>query len=95
MDHWRKLLPEGAFLDVCYEDVVADQETQSRRIIEYCGLEWNDACLDFHQNKRTVRTASLTQVRRPMYRSSVERWRHYEQFLQPLLDALGELAPRS
>lgn len=93
MEHWRKVLPEGAFLDVQYEDIVADQEAQSRRIIEYCGLEWNDACLDFHRNKRPVKTASMAQVRQPMYKSSVERWRNYEKFFGPLFDALGELAP--
>ena len=71
MDHWRKVLPAGAFLDVQYEDIVADQEAQSRRIIEYCGLEWSDACIDFHQNKRAIRTASVAQVRQPMYN---RRW---------------------
>jgi hypothetical protein len=93
MEHWRKVLPAGAFLDVNYEDIVADQESQARRLIEYCGLEWNDACLDFHNTKRSIRTASLTQVRQPIYTTSVERWRHYEKFLEPLLDALGDLAP--
>jgi len=93
MDHWRRVLPEGAFLDVQYEDIVADQEAQSRRIVEYCGLEWNDACLDFHRNKRPVKTASMAQVRQPIYRSSVERWRPYEKFLGPLFDALCDLAP--
>src|SRR5574340_384083 len=93
MEHWRKLLPGGAFLDVQYEDIVADQEAQARRIIEYCGLEWNDACLDFHKNKRPISTASMTQARQPIYKSSVERWRPYEKFLGPLLDALGELVP--
>jgi tetratricopeptide (TPR) repeat protein len=93
MEHWRNVLPAGAFLDVQYEDIVADQEAQSRRIIEYCGLEWSDACIDFHKNKRSVRTASVTQVRQPIYRSSVERWRPYEKFLGPLLDALGDLVP--
>ncbi|MDP4027598.1 MAG: tetratricopeptide repeat protein [Gallionella sp.] len=93
MAHWRNVLPEGAFLDVRYEDVVADQEAQSRRIIDYCGLEWNDACLDFHRNERAVKTASMAQVRRPIYQSSVERWRSYEKFLEPLFDALGDLAP--
>ncbi len=88
MEHWRKVLPDGAFLDVQYEDIVADQEAQSRRLIEYCGLEWNDACLNFHRNKRMVRTASMTQVRQPIYQSSVVRWRPYEKFLGPLLDAL-------
>lgn len=93
MEHWRKVLPAGAFLDVQYEDIVADQEAQARRLVEYCGLEWNDACLDFHRNKRVVRTASMTQVRQPIYQSSVQRWRPYEKFLGPLFDALGDLAP--
>ena len=93
MEHWREVLPAGAFLDVQYEDIVADQEAQARRLIAYCGLEWNDACLDFHNTKRSIRTASVTQVRQPIYTSSVERWRHYERFLGPLLDALGDLVP--
>ncbi|HEY0665701.1 MAG TPA: sulfotransferase, partial [Gallionella sp.] len=94
MDHWRNVLPAGAFLDVQYADIVADQEAQARRLIEYCGLEWDDACLDFHKTKRSIRTASVTQVRQRIYTSSVERWRHYEKFLGPLLDALGDLVPR-
>jgi tetratricopeptide (TPR) repeat protein len=93
MDHWRKVLPAGAFLDVQYEEIVADQEGQARSMLDYCGLEWNDACLDFHKNKRAIRTASVTQVRQPIYNSSVERWRHYEKFLGPLLDALGDAVP--
>ncbi len=92
MQHWRTVLPSDAFLDVRYEDVVADQEAQSRRIVEYCGLEWDEACLDFHKNKRAIQTASVMQVRQPIYRSSVERWKKYESFLAPLLDALGDLA---
>lgn len=93
MEHWRKVLPDGAFLEVQYEDIVADQEMQARRLIEYCGLGWNDACIDFHRNLRAVHTASMAQVRQPIYRSSVERWRPYEKFLGPLFDALGDLAP--
>jgi tetratricopeptide (TPR) repeat protein len=91
MAHWRQVLPEGAFLDVRYEDLVADTEAQARRLIEYCGLEWNDACLEFHKTKRAVRTASVMQVRQPIYTTSVERWRQYEPFLKPLLDELGDL----
>lgn len=94
MEHWRSVLPAGAFLDVQYEDIVTDQETQARRIIDFCGLEWNDACVDFHKNKRSICTASVTQVRQPIYKSSVERWRPYEKFLGPLLDALGDLATK-
>ncbi len=93
MNHWRTVLPAGAFLDVQYEEIVADQEAQARRMLDYCGLEWNDACLDFHKHKRAIRTASVTQVRQPIYKTSVERWRHYEKHLGPLLDALGELVP--
>ncbi|MBI5005776.1 MAG: tetratricopeptide repeat protein [Nitrosomonadales bacterium] len=93
MDHWRKVLPAGAFLDIQYEDIVADQEDQARRLLEFCGLEWNDACLDFHKTKRQVRTASVTQVRQPIYTTSIERWRKYEKFLGPLLDELGDLVP--
>lgn len=93
MNHWRAVLPAGAFLDVQYEEIVADQEAQARRMLDYCGLEWNDACLDFHKHKRAIRTASVTQVRQPIYKTSVERWRHYENHLGPLLDALGDLVP--
>ena len=93
MDHWRTLLPANSFLDVQYEDIVADKESQARRIIDFCDMEWDDACLDFHKLKRSVSTASMTQVRKPIYKSSVERWRAYEKHLGPLLDALGDLVP--
>jgi hypothetical protein len=93
MDHWRAVLLESAFLDLRYEELVTDNEVQARRLIDFCGLEWDDACLDFHKTKRSVRTASLTQVRQPIYTTSVERWRRYEKHLQPLIDALGDLVP--
>ncbi|MGO9774016.1 MAG: tetratricopeptide repeat-containing sulfotransferase family protein, partial [Roseiarcus sp.] len=89
MGHWRDALPQGMMLEVRYEDVVADLERQVRRILAHCGLEWDARCLDFHRNERTVRTASLAQVRRPLYKSSVGRWRRYEAFLGPLIAALG------
>lgn len=89
MAHWRSILPEGAMLEVDYEEVIADLEVQARRIISYCGLEWNDACLEFHKTERAVRTASVMQVRQPIYRSSIGRWRPYAHLLTPLLDALG------
>jgi tetratricopeptide (TPR) repeat protein len=94
MDHWRAVLPAGSFYDVQYENIVADQEGEARKLLAYCGLEWNDACLDFHKTKRQVRTASVVQVRQPIYTSSVQRWRKYEKFLGPLLDELGDLAQR-
>ena len=90
--HWRQALPEGAMLEVRYEDVVDDIETQSRRIVDYCGLPWDDACLAFHKTDRLVATASVAQVRQPIYRSSVGRWRAYQDQLKPLLEALGEPA---
>lgn len=91
MQHWRDVLPDDAMLDVQYEDVVADLETHARRIVAYCGLQWNDACLAFHEAARPVTTASATQVRQPIYRSSVGRWRAYKEQLGPLLEALGEV----
>ncbi len=85
---WRRVLPSGAMLDVRYEDVVADLEGEARRIIAHCGLAWSPRCLDFHLTERRVSTASLAQARRPLYASSVGRWRRYEAFLGPLLRAL-------
>jgi len=85
MDHWRAVLPENTFLEVEYEEIVSDLETQARKLIKWIGLDWNDACLDFYKNKRNIRTASLTQVRQPIYASSVQRWKNYEEFLGPLL----------
>ena len=87
MKHWRRVLP-GSFLDVRYEDVVADLEGAARRIIAYCGLPWDDRCLSFHRTERPIRTASATQVRKPIYNSAVGRWRVYENQLEPLLSAL-------
>ncbi|MDI1260542.1 tetratricopeptide repeat protein [Aquabacterium sp.] len=94
MDHWRAVMPAGSFMEVQYEDIVADMARQARRLIDFVGLPWDDACLSFHETKRSVRTASVTQVRQPIYTSSVQRWRHYEEFLGPLLTALGDVAPR-
>ena len=92
MQHWRTVLPAGAFFDVCYEDVVADTESQARRILEFCALDWDPAVLDFHKDRRAVNTLSAQQVRQPIYGSSLQRWRHYKAMLQPLLRELGDLA---
>jgi hypothetical protein len=88
MAHWHRVLPPGRILDVRYEDVVADLEGQARRIIEHCGLPWDDRCLSFHETDRPVRTASASQVRQPIYNSAVGRWKVYEEFLGPLLAGL-------
>ena len=85
MEHWRSVLPEGAVLTVDYEDVVADLEGQTRRILAHCGLEWNDACLEFHKSHRQVRTASAGQVNQPLYKNAVGRGRNYQRFLAPLV----------
>jgi Flp pilus assembly protein TadD len=98
MEHWREVLPRGVMLDVQYEDLVSDFELQSRRIVAHSGLEWEDACLSFYQTRRPVRTASVAQVRQPIYRRSIGRWQRYEHLLHPLLEALaidlpGDAAP--
>jgi tetratricopeptide (TPR) repeat protein len=95
MEHWRAVLPDGAMLEVQYEELVADLEHHARRIVAYCGLEWDDACLAFHKTERSVRTASAAQVRQPIYQSSIGRWRPHEARLQPLLRELTGLIPSS
>ena len=93
MDHWRTVLPQGVMIEVQYEDLVAGLNAQARAIVGHCGLPWEDACLAFHETERPVKTASSVQVRTPLYRSSVGRWRPYEKFLQPLIQALNANAP--
>lgn len=88
MSHWRRVLPVR-LLEVDYEDMVADQEGVSRRLIAHCGLPWDDRCLAFDKTERAVRTASVWQVRQPIYKTSVKRWQRYESFLQPLKLALA------
>jgi tetratricopeptide (TPR) repeat protein len=89
MDHWHRVLPAGRILDVSYEAVVADLEGAARRILAHCGLPWDERCLAFHETDRPVRTASATQVRQPIYKTAVGRWRVYEDHLGALLAALG------
>ncbi|MBV8490338.1 MAG: sulfotransferase, partial [Candidatus Eremiobacteraeota bacterium] len=86
--HWRSVLSPDALLEVQYEDVVADIEAQARRIVAFCGLDWDERCLEFYRLKRPVRTASVAQVRRPIYNSSVHKSRQYGDLLKPLLDEL-------
>lgn len=85
MDHWRSLLPADALLEVPYEGLVEDHELWSRRIVDFVGLPWNPACLEFHSTVRRVSTFSKWQVRQKITKSSVERWRHYAPFIEPLL----------
>ncbi|MHC5114121.1 MAG: tetratricopeptide repeat-containing sulfotransferase family protein [Planctomycetota bacterium] len=88
MESWKQTL-DIPILEVQYEDVVADQETQSRRIVEFCELPWDDACLGFHRTGRTVATASYDQVRKPIYKTALKRYEGYEPFLGPLREGLG------
>ena len=93
MDHWRAVLP-GRVIDVSHEALVEDPETQIRWLVtEACGLDWDPACLGFHRTQRPVRTASVAQVRQPIFTTSLQRWRRYERHLGPLLKALGPYAP--
>ncbi len=89
MEHWHSVLPPGVMIDVRYEDLVDDLEGTARRVLRHCGLDWEDACRDFHDTKRAIRTASLMQVREPVYRRSIGTWRRYAEFLEPLGQALG------
>ncbi len=90
MEYWRAALPPGRMLDVQYEETVEDLEAQARRILAYCGLEWDPRCLEFYKTKRPVKTASVTQVRKPIYRSSVNRADKYGELLAPLKQALAQ-----
>ena len=87
--HWHRVLPTDVMIEVQYEDVVADIETEARRVVDFVGLEWDDACLAFHKVERAVMTASTVQVRQPLYRSSVGRWQALRDQLQQLLEALN------
>ena len=89
MAHWRKVLPASHVLEVDYEAVVEDVESEARRLLDFLGLPWHDAVLRFHETERPVRTASANQVREPIYRTSAGRWRRHAAQLAPLLDALA------
>jgi tetratricopeptide (TPR) repeat protein len=88
MAHWREVLPVR-LLELDYEHIVEEPEGQIASLLEFCGLEWDDACLEFHKTKRDVRTASYDQVRKPLYTSSKKKWKKYEKHLDPLKQALG------
>jgi tetratricopeptide (TPR) repeat protein len=93
MEHWDEVLP-GRVLRVWHEDVVDDLGGNVRRMLDFCGLEFEPACVDFHKTERSVRTASSEQVRQPIFREGLDQWRHYEQWLAPLKDALGDAPGR-
>ncbi len=85
MDHWRAVLPPERFLEIDYEALVEDREAQTRRLVAFCGIDWDDRCLRPEQNDRVVATASFRQVRQAVYRGSIGRWRNYAFWLGPLL----------
>jgi hypothetical protein len=90
MDHWREVLP-GKVLDVHYEQMVGDQENQTRRLLDYCGLPWEDRCLRFYETERAINTASSEQVRQPIYKGALNFWRNYESHLGELIETLEPL----
>jgi len=89
IDYWREVLPQQVF-HVRYEEMVADHEGMSRKLIEFIGLDWDEACLNFHKTERTVKTASNWQVRQPVYKSSMARWKNYDEFIGPWREARGD-----
>jgi len=89
MQYWHDLYP-GMIYDVQYERLTEDQENQTRMMLEYCGLSWEDSCLEFHKNNRPVNTASALQVSKKMYKGSSEVWFKYEKYIHPLLDGLNK-----
>ena len=93
MRHWDEVLP-GRVLRLHHEDVIEDLEGSVRRLLEFCDLEFEPQCLDFHATARSVRTASSEQVRMPLYREGLDQWRHFEPWLQPLKEALGDALER-
>ncbi len=88
MAHWRIVLPVP-LLEIDYEETVADLENVAKKLVAWCGLDWEPGCLDFHRAKRPVKTASAVQVRRPLFATSIGRWKHYERSLAPLLEAIA------
>ena len=89
MQHWHAVLPLRMF-EVSYEQLVGDQEAVSRELIDFCGLDWDDRCLEFYRDRRPVQSASRVQVRQPMYSSSIGRWRKYSKHLLPLERAIND-----
>jgi hypothetical protein len=88
MDFWHQLFPDKIY-NMCYEDLTTNQEEETRKLLQYCELDWDKNCLSFHKNKRAVKTASSIQVREKMYQGSSEAWKKYEVHLKPLIKALS------
>jgi hypothetical protein len=84
MDHWRKVLPSDRFIEIRYEDLVQDTERVAKRMVEFCGLAWDPACLRHEANSNPIRTPSAWQARQPIFSGSIGRWRHYSRWLPEL-----------
>jgi hypothetical protein len=93
MEHWDRVLP-GRVLRVHHEDLVDDLEASVHRILEHCELPFEPGCLEFHRTERSIRTASSEQVRQPIFREGLDQWRHFEPWLGPLREALGDALER-
>lgn len=91
MNHWKSVLDLN-IVELQYEDVISNPENEIKKLLEHCNIDWHPNCLNFHKNKRTVMTPSYDQVRRPIYNSSVAKWKKYEQYIQPLIEHLGNKA---
>ena len=87
MEHWRELIPDFIY-NISYENLVSDQINETKKLIKFCNLTWDENCINFHENKRAVGTASLNQVRQKIYKGSVELWRNYEKTLPQLFSNL-------
>jgi len=94
MRHWDEVLPPGRILRVYHDDVVEDLEGNVRRLLEYCGLDFEPQCVAFHETRRSIRTASSEQVRQAIYREGLDQWKHFSPWLGPLEDALGDALSR-
>jgi hypothetical protein len=88
MSFWHQKFPDKIF-DICYEELTTNQEKETKKLLEYCELEWDDNCLNFHTNKRAVKTTSSLQVRKKMYQGSSQAWKKHEEYLQPLIKTLN------
>ena len=87
MKHWKNTIPEFIY-DISYEKLVNNLEIETKKLLKFCNLNWNANCLKFHKNNRSVNTASLSQVRQPIYKSSIKTWEHYKDDLKPMLSLL-------
>ena len=88
MEHWKKVLPINSYYEIQYENLIQDQEKETRELLRFCELDWSDECLLFNETRRNVETASATQVRRPIYKESVEKWLKFKKWLKPMKEAL-------